>query len=104
MLVTPMRVGGLALATSIAGVVNAGILALFLRKELTSQRTVTPRLVKIVLGTGIVYLVAWGTRLAASGEWMSVILPIVAATVVYAVFVRASGLWLLLRPKESRGG
>ena len=102
-LVTPMRVGGLALATSIAGVVNAGILALFLRRELTSSRTVTPRLVRIVLGTGIVYLVAWGTRLVARGEWMSVILPIVAATGVYAVFVRASGLWLLLRPKESGG-
>jgi hypothetical protein len=55
-------------------------------------------LLKITLGTGIVYLVAWGTRLAASGEWMSVILPIVAAIAVYLVFVRTSGLWRLLKP------
>ena len=97
-LVTPMRVGGLALATSIAGVVNVAILALFLRRELISPRTVVPRLVKIALGTGIVYLVAWATRTAARGEWMSVILPIVAATAVYLVFIRASGLQRLLRP------
>jgi len=100
MLVTPMRVGGLALATSIAGVVNAGILALFLRHELPSFRSIGPRLVKIALGTGIVYLVAWGTRLAARGEWMSVILPIVAASSAYFIFVRVSGFWQLLQTKE----
>jgi putative peptidoglycan lipid II flippase len=99
MLVTPMRVGGLALATSIAGIVNVSILALFLRHELGSLQKLSSRLLMIILGTGIVYVAAWGTRLAAKGEWMSVILPIVAATGVYLIFVRASGLWHLLRPK-----
>jgi len=99
MLVTPMRVGGLALATSISGVVNLAMLALFLRGHFPSLGRLAPRWAMIVLGTGIVYMVAWRTRLAASGEWMSVILPIVAAIGVYLVFVRASGLWQLLRPK-----
>ena len=101
MLVTPMRVGGLALATSIAGVVNVAILAFFLRQELPTPASIGPRLLKISLGTGIVFLAAWGTRLAATGEWMSVILPIVAAIGAYLVFVRASGLWRLLRPRGS---
>ncbi|HHR84841.1 MAG TPA: hypothetical protein ENL23_00665, partial [Candidatus Acetothermia bacterium] len=101
MLVTPMRVGGLALATSISGVVNVIILALFLRHQLPSFGSIGPRLVKIALGTGIVYLAAWGTRLVATGEWMSVILPIVAATGAYVVFVRVSSLWRLLRPRGS---
>jgi len=94
MLVSPMRVGGLALATSIAGVTNVAILALFVRKDLPSLEAALPRLVKIALGTVIVYLVAWGTRLLAIGEWMSVILPIVAAASAYAVFLRTSSLWL----------
>jgi len=102
MLVTPMRVGGLALATSIAGVVNVAILSVFLRHELPSLANIGPRLVKISLGTGIVYLAAWGTRLAAKGEWTSVVLPIVVATGVYLIFVRVSGLWQLLRLKELR--
>jgi len=102
MLVTPMRVGGLALATSIAGVVNVAILSLFLRHELLSLANIGPRLVKISLGTVIVYLAAWGTRLAAKGEWTSVVFPIVVATGVYLIFVRVSGLWQLLRPKELR--
>jgi len=83
-------------------VVNVAILSVFLRHELPSLANIGPRLVKISLGTGIVYLAAWGTRLAAKGEWMSVVLPIVVATGVYLIFVRASGLWQLLRPKELR--
>ncbi len=102
MLVTPMRVGGLALATSIAGVVNAGILALFLRHELPSLANIGPRLLKIALGTGIVYLVALGTRLGSTGEWMSVVLPIITAASTYAVFIRVSGLWRLLRLKDPK--
>ena len=103
MLVTPMRVGGLALATSIAGAVNVVILAFFLRHELPSLTNIGPRLLKIALGTGIVYLVAWQARLAVNDEWLSVILPIIAAVVVYLAFVRVSGLWQLLRFKGSYG-
>lgn len=97
-LVTPMRVGGLALATSISGLVNVFILAFFLRKEYPPLASLGPRLVKIALGTGIVYLCAWATSLATTGQWMGVIVPMIVAIVAYLAFVRVSGLWLLLWP------
>jgi putative peptidoglycan lipid II flippase len=98
-LVTPLRVGGLALATSIAGLVNLVILAAFLRHELASLVLIGPRLAKISLGTGIAFAAAWGTQAVATGEWMTVLFPMIAAIVVYLAFVRLSGLWQLLSRK-----
>lgn len=98
LLVGPMKVGGLALATSIAGTVDAVILAFFLRRYLALDRRVLVRWVKIAIGTGLVFLVAWGMR-RASGEglWLPVGLPLVAAIGAYALFARTCGLWGLIR-------
>ncbi len=101
-LVTPLREGGLALATSIAGVVNAAILALFLRMHFPPLRRLAPRWALIALGTGIVCAVSWEARRLARGEWASVFLPIFAGITVYLLFARVSGLWRLLRPGEDK--
>lgn len=102
MLVTPLREGGLALATSIAGVVNAAILAVFLRHHFPSLRRLARRWALIALGTGVVYVVSWGVRRLTGGEWTSVFLPIFAGITTYLLFARATGLWRLVRPSADR--
>jgi putative peptidoglycan lipid II flippase len=96
LLVTPMKVGGLALATSISGLVNMVILIFFLRHELPDFASLAPRLAKIALGTGIVFTAAWATKAISTGRWMSVLIPMIIAVLVYLAFIRLSGLWRLL--------
>jgi len=102
-LVGPMKVGGLALATSISGAVDAIVLAFFLRRDLALDRRVLGQWAKISIGTGLVFLVAWGTRrLSGDGLWLPVGLPLVAGIGAYAVFARTCGLWGLIRGADRR--
>jgi putative peptidoglycan lipid II flippase len=98
LLVGPMKVGGLALATSIAGAVDALVLAWFLRRYLVAERRVIAQWAKIALGAGLVFVVAWGMgRLAGGGTWLPVLAPLLAGIAAYGLFARLGGLWGLIR-------
>jgi putative peptidoglycan lipid II flippase len=97
LLVGPMREGGLALSTSIAGIVNTIVLAFFLWREFPPKREEFVRWGKIVLGTGFVFIAAFATRRAVGGIWMPVFLPILAGVVCYLIYARVSGLWSLIK-------
>ena len=99
LLVGPMREGGLALATSIAGSVNVAILFLFLWRTIHPDGILLRRLVKIALGSGLVFLVAWVTRqsIGEGSRALAVFLPTLAGITFYLVYARTSGLWKLLR-------
>jgi len=99
LLVGPMREGGLALATSIAGSVNVAILFLFLWRTIHPDGILLRRLVKIALGSGLVFAVAWVTRqsIGEGSRALAVFLPTLAGITFYLVYARTSGLWELLR-------
>jgi len=99
LLVGPMREGGLALATSIAGSVNVAILFLFLWRTIHPDGILLRRLGKIALGSGLVFAVAWATRqsIGEGSRALAVFLPTLLGITFYLVYARASGLWDLLR-------
>lgn len=99
LLVGPMREGGLALATSIAGSVNVAILFLFLWRTIHPDGMLLRRLGKIALGSGLVFAVAWATRqsIGEGSRALAVFLPTLLGITFYLVYARASGLWDLVR-------
>ena len=99
LLVGPMREGGLALATSIAGIVNVVILFLFLWRTIHPDGMLLRRLVKIALGSGLVFAVAWATRqsIGEGSRALAVFLPTLLGITFYLVYARTSGLWELVR-------
>ncbi len=55
----------------------------------------------MALGTGLVFLVAWGSaRLVADSRLLAVLLPTGLGIVVYAVYTRLAGLWELIRARD----
>ncbi len=102
LLVGPMREGGLALSTSIAGGVNAMILALFLWRQIPLTISLLVQWGKIIIGTGIVFVVAWATRQAVGGIWMPVFLPALAGGASYLLYSWKSGLLTLIEPGGGR--
>ncbi len=99
LLVGTMRESGLALATSIAGCVSAAILLLFLWQRVRPDGALLMRFLKIALGCGLVFLVAWAVRrsIAKEAQALSVFLPVLAGIACYVVYSRMSGLWGLIR-------
>ncbi len=99
LLVGPMREAGLALATSIAGCVSAAILLAFLRRKCRLNGTLLVQLMKIVLGSGLVFVASWGVRGAITGgsRTLSVFAPALAGILCYLAYSRISGLWELIR-------
>jgi putative peptidoglycan lipid II flippase len=102
LLVGPMREGGLALATSIAGGVNAIILALFLWRQIPLTVSLLAQWGKIIIGTGIVFVVAWATQQAVEGIWMPVFLPILTGGASYLLYSWKSGLLTLIKTGQDR--
>jgi putative peptidoglycan lipid II flippase len=97
-LVGPMKEAGLALATGVAGMINAGVLLVFLRRK-TPWSPLLRRLTLIVIGsvamTGVVFAAQWVTR--STPVVVRVLVPIVLGMSAYGLFVRFTRLWRLVR-------
>jgi putative peptidoglycan lipid II flippase len=103
LLVGPLREGGLALATSLAGTINALILALFLWKRFQPYQELLKHFGKTIVGAAIVFSTAWATQRGIDNDAriLSVFLPILSAIVCYIIYARVSGLWNLIRSRPS---
>jgi len=97
-LVGPLQERGLALATAIAGVVNAAILFVLLRRELSWDLRSVQRLGWIVGGTGLLAGAVFAShRLVASvAPAVAVAVPTIVGLAVYGAFVRGTRLWRLV--------
>ncbi|MEN6369531.1 MAG: oligosaccharide flippase family protein, partial [Thermotogota bacterium] len=97
-LVGPLGAPGLALASAVAGAVDATILLAFLRRHV-SWGPLGPRLLLIAGGTllmgGAAFAIQSATRTTPLA--VRVFAPIFAGILVYALFVRLTGLWGLVR-------
>ena len=100
-LVGPLGAPGLALASAIAGAVDAAVLFVFLRRYV-SWRPLAPRLAFIGGGTllmaGAVVCVGWA--LPDASPLVVVFVPMLVGLLAYGLFVRATPLWRLLRRSE----
>ncbi|MCX6095627.1 MAG: murein biosynthesis integral membrane protein MurJ [Candidatus Bipolaricaulota bacterium] len=103
LLVGPMREGGLALATSIAGALEVVVLVVFLWRAMRPDAKLTKELVKVACGAGLTFLAAWGVArwVGQSSRLLAVALPAIVGIGIYAAYARASGLMDLVR---ARGG
>jgi putative peptidoglycan lipid II flippase len=100
-LVGTMQEGGLALATALAGFVNAGVLLFFLRAW-TPWRALVRRIGLVALGTAGMSAVVWGCQrlLDPAPLVVATLGPAVGGIVTYALFIRCTGLWRLVRRSE----
>lgn len=98
-LVGPLQEMGLALATAIAGVVNAGVLLLLLRARMPWNRQTARRYGAIAVGTVLLAGAVFGVRqlLGNAGPAVAVFVPAAAGVVVYAAVARFTVLWDLIR-------
>lgn len=101
-LVGPMQEAGLALATAVAGAVNAGILLFFLRRSIRWTRALWSPLARIAIGSAVLGGVTFGSRafLGDSPPWLAVAVPTTVGLAFYLLFVRFSGLYGLVRGFE----
>ena len=106
-LVGPMGVGGLALATSVAGLTNMVLLILFLERQL-GRRLVRPlagELGKMALGAGVMgALVFFFYRWLASpfdNRFLLVGLPALLGILLYYLFSKLGGLLKVIHEVES---
>ena len=98
LLVGPMQEGGLALATAIAGVVNAAMLGLFLRRRIEWNRERIHQLGLAVLGTGVMGMLVWILRRWVTTEGFAALwVPMLAGLLFYGAFARGTRLWTLVR-------
>lgn len=98
LLVGPMQEGGLALATAIAGIVNAGMLGLFLRGRIEWNRERAWQLALAGLGTGAMAALVWILRRWVANEgWFALAVPTLAGLLFYGAFARGTRLWKLVR-------
>ena len=103
LLVGTLKEGGLALSTSLAGVVNAGVLILFLWPRMPQETLLVKRLGKILLGAGLVFAAAWAVQrpFPQGARLESVFLPVLAGTLFYLLYARLTGLWNLIRQRPA---
>jgi putative peptidoglycan lipid II flippase len=100
-LVGPLGAPGLALASAIAGAVDAVVLFVFLRRYV-SWRPLVSRLAFIGGGTLLMGGAVWsvGRALPDSSPLLVVFVPMLVGLLAYGLFVRATPLWRLLRRSE----
>ena len=103
LLVGSFKEGGLALSTSLAGLANAGLLTLFLWRQMSLDSRLLKRLGKILLGAGLIYAVAWAVQrpFPQSAPLGSVFLPILVGALFYLLYARFTGLWDLIRQRPA---
>ena len=97
LLIGPMKEAGLALATALAGTVNAATLMIFLRSDFAWTSPRLRHMAHIATGTLLMAAAVWGThRLAGESRWVTVIGPTCVGLVVFGIYSRWAGLWRLL--------
>ena len=94
-LVGPLQEAGLALATAIAGLINAAVLLVFLRSSVRWNRRLGKRIGAVAIGTLLLAGIALGVRrLVGDGSpIVAVVAPTLAGLLFYAVYARWTGLW-----------
>ncbi len=94
-LVSVMQEAGLALATAVAGIVNASLLGLFL---LPRPNVPIRQLGLVSIGCGLLFGVTWAIRrlVGQSPCAVAVFAPLVAGVTFYVVYVRCTPLWLFI--------
>jgi putative peptidoglycan lipid II flippase len=106
-LVTTLREAGLALATSIAGIGSAALLAGVLLWKRGPSRGTLQRLSWILAGSGLLLIVVWSIRtlLPNPTPATAVFAPTAAGLLVYGLFVRFTPLWRFVSslPAQTRG-
>ncbi len=97
-LVGPLQEAGLALATAIAGVVNAAVLFVLLRDTFRWDALLRRRLGAIAVGATLLFAVVFGSHrlLGAASPAISVAVPTAAGLVSYGLFARFTNLWWLI--------
>ena len=95
LLISSMREAGLALATAIAGICNAALLAIILLRKRGLDKEPVRRLCWIGVGCGGLLAVTALTRrwLGDSSQVLAVFAPTIAGVIFYAAFVRFTPLW-----------
>ena len=101
-LVGSLREGGLALATAVAGAVNALALLFFLLPRFEPGRRLLKQLGMIVLGTGLLGGVLLGIRslLTGAAPAISVSVLTIGGGGLYLLFMRLTGMFSLLGGDE----
>ena len=115
-LMFPLKLGGLALATSLSMVLNMGLLALSLRRRLggLEGRKILATLWRVLLLSGVVGGVTWAvwrwvTAIWAGGMFarlVEVAAPVVCAITVFvlgAALLKIEEISVLWRGREARG-
>jgi len=101
-LVGPLREGGLALATAVAGAVNAISLFAFLWSRFEPGRRLANQIGIIAIASGLLGGVLIGLRFLVNGATpaISVLVLTVGGGAVYLAFTRWAGIWRLLSGDE----
>jgi len=97
-LVGPMQEAGLALATAVAGTVNAAVLYAFLHRSIGWTRGQARHLIAIGASSAGLAIAVFMVRqvLGDAPAWMAVGAPTVAGIAIYALLARLTGLISLL--------
>jgi putative peptidoglycan lipid II flippase len=120
LVMTPLRHGGLALATSLASILHAWLLKVMLEREMTRQgrrlvlQGLTPAILRMMAAGLLMGLAAWGALAALSAAGLgrglvgTILCVLVPGGVGLAVYVGAAALLgceevRRLIPRRSRG-
>jgi len=95
LLIGPMRIAGLALATAIAGICNAGLLAAILLRRGGLAWSSVRRLVWVAVGCGGLFAICRLTRYGVGehSTLLAVAAPTLVGVAAYAGYVRLTPLW-----------
>lgn len=104
-LVGSLGVQGLALATALAGWMQAAILAIFVRSSFRPYRRIGADAARIVVATGVMVAVvsALGVIRLSISDDIVVVLRIIVGAATYLVTAYFFGLFRLLRPPDQQG-
>jgi len=97
-LVGPLQEAGLALATAVAGAVNALVLFVLLRGAFRWDGLLGRRLGAIAVGVALLFGIVFGTHrlVDAASPAVGVAVPTLAGLLFYGLFARFTNLWELI--------